>query len=397
MSPLGWSLGSPPISRERGPSYPRGVRWSRLLTATFLLFTACADDAGDRSDLSKSRQAATGAPATKAAPTLPAPLVSLLLSEPAGRSTEWVEQRAGDTTLAHVARLEHRPAGEVHGVLLPTKHAVVAVADMEGSGDGTFGAWAMLLTPGTPVQKLADRCVHASRPLLLADGGVLLERGKPGPAPDAAAAQAGALRADSLELARLDPATAELTALHSFTGYALHLAGTLESEAFVYRVSHQHADLIALDTSTGSVRELADQIPPFARDFSVDPAQHALFYTNHDGTSWTVDRVDLVTGARTLVTRVGGMWATPHALPGGELLVNDGRGGTLLGGGPLDRPLGAGFDVVEAVSTDGHHAGLSHRRPGTLPEPYLVELQTGAVTALAVPRSARARVIGVQP
>lgn len=305
-------------------------------------------------------------------------------------------QPAGATIPASpVARVTHLADGEVRGALLPGGQALLAVADMERDGDGSFGAWLIRLAPGATPQKLLDRCVHASRPLVLPDGRVLVQRGVAGPPPDAIAT--GELRTDALHVDLFDPESNSTRTVHSWTGYTTFLAGALSDEVFLYRVAHGHADLVAVNVETTAVRVLAAKIPAFARDFSVDANARRLVYTNRDSDGWLIEQLEIDTGTRSLIERVAGMWATPHVWPSGGVLVNDGSGAVVHGGRGVDRPFGAGFDVVSGVADDGSWAVLSHQRPGALPQPFALELASGKLFPVAVGDGLRAQVAGVLP
>jgi len=324
------------------------------------------------------------------------PKIALLVSAPGSGDTAWVETSTTNAGLPPpLARLSHLADGEVRAALLPDRHALAAIADMERVRDATFGSWLVLLEPSQAPRKLLDHCVHASRPLVLDDGSIVVERGSPGPEPNEEEIAAGALRTDALSVVRLDATTGQQKTLHTFNGYATHLAGQRGNEIVLYRVSFQHADLVAVNSQTGELRTLAPEVPAFARDFSVDGER--LLFTNRLATGWAVVQLDLASGAQSTLHPAEGLWALPHAFPGGGLLINDGRGGTVLGGQGLDRPLGAGFDVLEDASADGRFVALSHRVPGARPQPYVVDLQSNVLLPIAVDGEKRAEVVGLLP
>jgi hypothetical protein len=201
---------------------------------------------------------------------------------------------------------------------------------------------------------------------------VLVQRGIAG----SEAPQGDALRTDALSIDAIEPWSGAATTLHTYSGYTTHLAGVSGDEAIVYRVAHQHADLVAVHVQSGALRVLAQEIPAFARDFSV------------------VERLDLTTLARSVVARADAISVTPHVWFDGSVVVNDGQGARSLDGS-LQRPLGAGFDELRVLTPT--HAAFLHRVPGgRLPVPFVVALGGGA-SVVPVPAGKRVDVVGVLP
>jgi len=327
-----------------------------------------------------------------------APRVALIATRPGASESSLHFVRAGSASPAPaLLSFAHAPDGEVRGALLSGGERAVVVADMERRREPSFGAWLLALEAGHEPRVLAKHCYHASRPLVLPSGNVLVQRGEPGPEPEPTQGENGELRKDLLSIDEVDPQTGAVRTVHDFQGYITHLAGALGGEVFVYRVRHQHADLIAIDVETTSVRALAASLPAQARDFSVDVASRSLVYANHDGSGWLIERLDLESGARKELARADGMWVTPSVWPAGGVLVNDGRGATPLSGvGPM-RPLGPGFDEVRAVSEDGRFVALLHRAPADFARAFVTSAGGERVLGVPAPAGARVEVLGVLP
>lgn len=338
------------------------------------------------------------APAQTVAP----PLVALLLTPPQGDATELVFQQAGETAplAPAVATLRHVKGGTVKGALLSQGRTVVAIADVVPGRDPSWGASLFRLEEGSEPTLLVDRVYTSTRPLVLDDGRVLVQRGRAGDEPSA---ESDTLRIDEITIDAVDPVTGTATILHGYSGYLAFLAGALDREAFVYRVGPNGADLIALDIDTGAVRMLVPSILPFARDFSVDRHNRALVFTQRDQRSsqlWAVERLDLATGTRTQLATGRRMALVPHAWPDGRVAVNpEGeRGLTLLspqGRHSFLRPLGDGVDAVRDISADGKWAALLHTLPGQLPQPFVLSLDTETSLPLHVKEGVRVEIAGV--
>lgn len=327
---------------------------------------------------------------TAAAVATAAPVAALLVTPVGSSETSLMLQPVGGARAPAVASLRHVPDAEVRGALLPDGQRVVAVAQTDARKDPSWASSLFLLEAGKPAKLLADAVFHASRPLVLADGRVAVERGAAGPG------HVDAPRVDALRVDVVSPSTGATETVHSWSGLTTHLCGALDDEVFVYRVGPGGADLVAVDVDgdgDGAPRVLADSIPAFARDFSVDAATRALVYTNRDDAGWRVVRLDLATLARTTVARADAVSVTPHVWRGGTVIVNDGQGAVALDGS-LQRPLGAGFDELRALGAE--HAAFLHRVPGRLPEPFVVDA-AGVATPLPRPAGARVEIAGLVP
>jgi hypothetical protein len=366
------------------------ARGPAFLTLALAASCVLACDTGGAPRALQKKSSLLGSPALATA--------VLITTVPGARESELRFQPLGAQTVSpSVAKVPHVPDGEIRGALLPGTKTVVAVVDTEPAREPSFAAWLYRIEPGLAPVALVLGCYHASRPLVSATGRVFVQRGVAGPLPDEASVKAGALRSDALSVDEIDPATGAARTIHSYDGYITHLAGLYGAELLIYRVAFQHADLVAVDVDSGNVRTLAAEIPPFARDFSLDASTGSLVFTNHDTTGWLVERLDLATGSVNAVARADGMWALPHVWPGGGVLLNDGRGGSVVGGRGPDRPLGAGFDQLALLSPDASVALLLHTATGHFALPYAVDVATGAVEIVPVPARVRVDVVGVVP
>lgn len=341
----------------------------------------------------------------KAAPIPSAPprIALLFTGAPEGDETTLVFQRPGEEPHQEgVTSFRHLPGGGVKGAVAHEGEVVFAIADVEKKRDPSWGAALFRLEAGREPITLADRVYTNTRPLVLEDGSVLVQRGREGEEPSEEESLEGRLRVDAITIDRIDPLTGTSRTLHQFSGYIAFLAGALDNEALVYRVAPDNADIVAIDVNDGRVRALAPSILPFARDFSVDEANRSLFFTERDERNsqiWAVSRMNLATGARTRIVSGRRMALVPHAFPGGGVAFNpDGeRGLTILqASGRVQslRPLGDGVDTVRGLSRDGKWAAVMHSLPSQLPTPYLFSLETHQPVPISAPESARVDIAG---
>lgn len=324
------------------------------------------------------------------------PRVALLATPPGGSHSSLYLVTPGDTgaTLAPAATLTHLEDAAVRGATVPGSDAVAVVADTLAARDLSFAASLFRVTPHQTPELVCDRLVHSSRPLVTASGRVFVSRGVAGPVTDKG------YRVDALTIDEIDLATGAARTILSHAGFLTFLAGAHDREILVYRVSAHSADLVGVDPDTGATRVITELLP-FARDFSVDPARGTIVFLErdaHDSRAWTIDRIDLANGARTRLHESASMSLAPFAWPGGGVAWSvEGRGGlALLGKGrPLSpAPLGAGVDLVRALSTDGAWAALLHTVAGKLPQPFAVDTRTGQARALPAPGGARIEIAG---
>lgn len=326
---------------------------------------------------------------------VPGPVVALLATAPEGAHTSLYLARAGDTggARAPVATFTHREGAAVRGAVVRGTEEVLAVADTLETRDLSFAASVFRLAPHRPPERLCDRVVHASRPLVTASGRVFVSRGRAGQEIE------GRYRVDDLTVDEIDPATGAARTVLSFAGYLTFLAGAHGAEIFVYRVGDGGADLVGVDPDSGALRRITELLP-FARDFSVDAQTGTIVMQErdeHDARAWVIERVDLTTGARTRLYRSSSASMAPFAWPGGGVGLSErGRGLSLLGGArPLAAaPLGDGVDLVRAISADGAWVAALHTVAGRLPVPFAVDTRTGAAAALPAPSGVRIEIAG---
>lgn len=310
-------------------------------------------------------------PSTPSAP----PLITLVTPP----WSETSELRISDRT---VARFTHLPGAAVRGALLPNTELALAIADTSPRRDPSFAASLFLLAPDLPARRLCDDAVHASRPLAAPDGRIFLVRGVAGPDifPDS--------RLDFLRIDEVDPATGVATTLHSFTGQFLHLAGWHADTLLAYRISADSADLVAIDTTAPhAVHPLAD-IPPFARDFSLD-GDLLTFHDRDDDDphTWHIEQLDLRTAALTTRAAAVDMRAGPFAAAGTIFAATTGGPLHRLDGRPLAAPCTTAdcVDVVRVAARGARWLAGLHVARGALPRPFLLDSATGSSTLLPAP------------
>jgi hypothetical protein len=344
-----------------------------------------------------------------------APVVALLATQPSAGTTSLYLARAGESTPSlPVASFPHLPGAVVRGAVLPAAGAVLATADTAATRDASFNASLFRVDPRHGSTLLCDRIVHASRPLVTPAGRVFVARGVAGPALE------GAMRVDALTVDEIDPFTGQAWTVHAYAGYLTFLAAAVEDDLLVYRVGPDGADLVRVDPDTFEVRPVLASMPPFARDFSLNPATNTLVFQERDETDshlWVVDQLDLTTRARTRVATGPSPTFSPHALADGRVLYNAGTGGLQVLGqngavapqkgavapqrgavAPQKiavAPLGPGVNVIEAEQ-GGWIAGR-HTVAGQLPQGFALEVATGRVAALAAPPGTRVAVAGFMP
>lgn len=322
--------------------------------------------------------------------------VAILATLPGASHTSLYVVESAETgkLLAPVSTLSHAEDAAVRGAMVPGTDVVAAVADTKQTRDLSFAGSLFRLAPHRAPELLCDRVVHASRPLVTRDRRVFVSRGVAGKERD------GQYRADDLTIDEVDLATGAARTVHAFQGYLAFLAGAHEREILVYRVDAKGADLAGVDPDTGAVRVIA-KLLPFARDFSVDAAGGLIFQERdeHDARAWTIDRVDIATGARSRLHTGPSASLAPFAWPGGGVAWSrDGGGGLamLRGGKPLGAaPLGPGVDLIRAVSSDGAWVAALHTLPGRLAVPFVIDTRTGAAGAVAAPPGARIEIAGI--
>jgi hypothetical protein len=286
------------------------------------------------------------------------------------------------------ATFSHLPDAMVRGALLPGTRTVIATADRTWVRDHSFDATLLRLEPGREAVNLCDRVDHAARPLVSSDGRVFVGRGRAGVARD------GVLRVDALTVDEIDARSGAARTVFALQGHHASPVAVHGDQLYVYAVAPEGASLRAVPLAGGRDRLVAELLP-FARDFSLD-GDTLVFTTRDEQRSdlWVIDAIDLHNGARRRLHRSASTHLAPHVWPGGEVAFDDGRGLTLLGAG-RKAPLGAGVDVVRAVSADARWAAVWHYAPrALLPSVAVVSSGGAAVRTLASDDRTRLEIVG---
>jgi hypothetical protein len=208
----------------------------------------------------------------------------------------------------------------------------------------------------------------------------------------------GTVRVDALELTEVDVSTGRLRTVFSTRGFWTHVAGTFGRELIVYVSEPRGARLIAVHVDTLAVRTLLASLAPLAHDFAVDPASKAVFFSIADPgvERWFVERVDLLSGARSRIAEGDVVALLPTVLPSGVAWApGPGRGLSFIGKDTLAlAPRGPGFERVHFV-VEGVAVGL-HEDPGALPRPFAVRLRDGAERLVAWPEGVIVEPVGAR-
>lgn len=317
-----------------------------------------------------------------------APAVALLSTS--GDTTELRTQLVGDATLAPaVARFTHQDGSTVKGALLPDGR-VVAAAVVGRPRDESFEAQLFLLEAGQPARVVARGLAVASRPVVLSDGRVFVQRGSPGEETERG-------RIDALTLDEVDVASGRARPIYAARGFTTFLAGAAGRELVVYEVGPDGARLLAVHVDTLAVR-LLTALAPLAFDFTVDAARHRVVFTlgTPGAERWAVVSVGLEGGAPTTLARGPGVALVPAVLPDGRVLWAPGPGAGLrfAAGGQALPAQGPGFERV--VATAGAVLLVLHETPGDFPRLVTRTLE-GPALKTAFPAGARLDVAGVLP
>ena len=289
------------------------------------------------------------------------PEVAVLSTAPDSEVSELRFQPLGETTVAPVAaRVFHLPRESVLGALVPGTRQVLAVVATANQKDLSFASSLFLLEAGKPARLLADRIALSTRALVTPEGRVFVQRGRPGED-----------RIDALTIDEIDLRTGRAREVLAFSGYTAFLAGHLGRELLVYRVGPQGADLIAVHADALGVRVLIPKLVPLARDFALSADGRSLVFTEGDPSGhWFIERLDLLTLARSLLAEGTTMALLPTPLPDGRIAFSPGLGLGLrdLEGATILRSTGGGFERVRAFTRKGIAIGL-HETPGEFPTP----------------------------
>lgn len=319
-----------------------------------------------------------------------APQVALLSS--AGDTTALRFQPLGDAKLAPAAAtFTHGDGSTVLGALVPGQKVVLATAVVGRPRDESFGAALFRLEAGQPARQLIDRVAVSTRPLVLDDGRVFVQRGRPGEV-------SGSGRVDALTVDEVDPRTGQARTVYQARGYTTFLAGALGRELVVYEVGPGGARLLAVHVDALSVRPVV-ALDPLAFDFTVDAARGRVVFTlGTPGVErWRVVAVDLATGALSTLAEGPTVALVPAVLPDGRVAFAPGQGLGLFEAKPegahVLAPQGPGFERLRAV-VGGVAVGL-HEVPGGFPALVTLALAQGARWPTAFPAGARLDVAGV--
>jgi hypothetical protein len=319
------------------------------------------------------------------------PEVALLDS--AHDSTRLRFQPVGSAALAPVAAsFTHGDGSTVLGALLPGRRVVLATAVVGRPRDESFGAALFRLEPGAPVRVLVDRVVPSTRPVVLENGRVFVQRGRPGESTDAE-------RVDALSIDEVDADSGKTRTVYEARGFVAFLAGALGRELIVYEVAPTGARLVAVHVDSLAVRPLA-VLPPLAFDFTVDaPRRRVVFTLGQPGVEWwRVVAIDLGSGALVTLAQGDSVALVPAVLPDGRVAFAPGEGAGLRVAGTDQLALkaqGPGFERVRAV-VRGVAVGL-HEVPGDFPRLFSVSLGDGRAQDTAFPKNVRLDVAGVTP
>lgn len=324
------------------------------------------------------------------------PDLAVLATQPMGDTTELRFQRLGATELSAVAaRFTHIEGSTVLGAVLPGTRVVLATAQATKQRDASYASGLYRLEAGKPSKLLVDRVAVSTRPVILPEGRVFVQRGTAGLPPTTR----GERRLDTLSLDEVNPSTGETRTLLSTRADLLFLAGALGRELVVYRVDDAGARLEALHVDTLGVR-LLGAIPDTAHDLVVDAAHQRVLFTAADAPTghWRVLSLDLASQTLSTLAEGPSMALLPTLLPDGAVAFAPSEGGGLVrasNGARVLAPQGPGYERVRAL-VNGVAVGV-HEVPSALPHLFAVRLADGAVLPLAAPKDVRLDVAGVLP
>ena len=294
------------------------------------------------------------------------PDLAVLVTPPLGAATDVHRVPWGASELPPAtATLTHQPGATVRATVV-REGTIAAIATASPRRDRSYDSTLFMIDEDA-VYAACDDVVYASRPHV-ADGRVFVVRGWAGPTDDGAL-----VRVDELALEVYRPELGTTAVVHLYTGFLLHIAGDYAGELIVYRVHPTDSDLVAIDPDSGDTRVLVPDVPPFARDFSVDPTSGRLTYVNRDQ-GWAVVQTDLETGATRTAFSSEDLRLVPRAIPGRGVVFRDPAQGTRW----LDGPRLPGPEGIEhlRIAAGPYAAGLRFTGRGT-PEPFVIDLDTG--------------------
>ena len=196
---------------------------------------------------------------------------------------------------------------------------------------------------------------------------VYVERGASGPI-----GIAGATARRSVAIDAIDAATLAIRRVFEADAYALHLAGEHAGELVVYRVDASGTAILGVDERTGAV---AHDREPWRRSRAISRSTAgSLVLSNRDGAAWTIERIDLASGARTRVRSATSeqpaslaFGRTPRVVGGRSPRPRDrrvarSRRSATASTRPTSRPPTARWLGVASRADDGRSASSTSRR-----------------------------------
>lgn len=297
----------------------------------------------------------------------------------------------------------HLPGATVKAAAMPDGQSAAVIAETTETRDRSWNSSLFLVTAQGETRSLVDRVYASTRPFIAGTGEILVTRGVAGAEVEPVRGAFQQLRMDAITIDAVNPETGAARTVWRLTGYLSFMAGVAGDEVLTYDIGPGATPIMAIDVKSGAARTLVPQAS-LARDFRVSLDGKLLTYTEHSPSGvddWRVVKVDVATGAREIVTTQPNLALLSYPLPTG-LAFNppDASGLTLVtarGNKELPCPWGAGADDLLALSRDGNWAGGLHETPSAFPQPFLLDLRSGASFPVVVPEGIRVDVAGVLP
>lgn len=317
--------------------------------------------------------------------------VVVVATEPNGSTSEIFAVPIGEKSLPHpIASVRHGKGATVRGALLGDGR-VALVADADGPRPEAFGATLLVVDPAGSVHELVGGAVHASAPLVTARGALLVSRGDArSTAPDGTAL---------LGIDRVDAHEGTVKRIFEMRGNLLFLAGSIDDRVLVYAIDELgRASLVEVPEGGGSPRPLVEALPPFARDFIVDPATRTLVFVDRaeeDSRRWEVLSLDLDSGFVEPIASTESMLVVPARMPDGALALYDAKSARerTLDGDEVALPVPGVLRIVRGATDEGATtiAGLV-TEPGRFGQP--IAFAGGAPLPVPAPEGRRITVLG---
>lgn len=371
-------------------------RQTALRAAAGIALLTCVSVGATSGRIRDARVAAVAEPAQLAPPSRGAGaaarrsdlVVALLATEPEGAGSElYLLPADGGELPAPALRLAHRHGAAVRGAITgDSAHPVLlAVADLAPGSDRSFGSALLRVEPGRAQATLAEGVVYASRPVLASPREVLISTGSPGVVAE------GTGRVDALRVDVVDPESGATRTLLSEQGFLLYVVGVLGREALIYRVAPARGDLCAVDLDSGALRALGE-LPPLARDFSLDPERRELAFVARGDDAWQALSIDLDRGDRAVLGGGPSMLLLPQRVAGELTLVEAGRTRWLDHDGPPALPAPGALHVNATLR--GVSAGLVVE-PGKIGVPVVFDGALSDARRLPAPSGMNLAVAGL--